>query len=56
MSGGMKHLQGGIHMKICACCFLCAQVKQLAAYLAQREAEGEPAFHYAVATVTRWAC
>lgn len=30
-----------------------AQVKQLAAYIAQREAEGAPAFTYDVATVTR---
>lgn len=36
------------------CCVVCAQVKQLAAYLTQREAEGEPAFSYTQATVTRW--
>lgn len=30
------------------------QVKQLAAYLTQREDEGEPAFSYTQATVTRY--
>jgi hypothetical protein len=31
----------------------CPQVKQLAAYLTQREAEQAPVFNYDVATVTR---
>lgn len=54
---GALTLRVSVHRVPCAAnvlfhiCVL--QVKQLAAYLTQREAEGEPTFKYARATVTK---
>jgi hypothetical protein len=43
-----------MHCPYDRCTGCCVQVKQLAVYLKQREAEGEPTFSYTQATVTRY--